>query len=149
MSAQSSFGIYKGQNTKLIHVAFHKKTVDLQLPMICKMYKKDFEHYENLLSRKVKDGFYSKSLVILTDDWSTHVRIPGTNRFCLNPKVHPIIRALNSLKWRFRLKQIIKHSKVAAFSRQIHEELIQKVCHPDRIQALLDMGYDLDEILEV
>lgn len=144
MAAQSSFGIYKGQNTNLIHVAFHKKTDALQLPMICKMYKKDFEHYENILSRKVKDGFHSRSLVILTDDWDTHVRIPGTN-----PKVHPIVKALNSLKWRFRLKQIIKHSKIAAFSRQIHEELVQKVCHPDRIQALLDRGYDLDEILDV
>lgn len=149
MPAQSSFGIYKGQNAILIHVAFHKKTDALQLPMICKMYKKDFEHYENILSRKVKDGFHSRSLVLLTDDWDTHVRIPGTNRYVPNPKIHPIVRALNSLKWRFRLKQIIKHSKVATFSRKIHEELVQKVCHPDRIQALLDKGYHLDEILEV
>ena len=146
MSAKSSFGIYKGNNVKLIHVAFHNETGASQIPMISKMYNKDFAHYNNIISCKVKDGYVSDSLYITTDDW---FRILGTNHYGPNPNVHPIVHALNSFKWRFRLKQICKRAKVARFSRQIHEELVQKVCHPDRIQALLDKGYDLDEILDV
>jgi hypothetical protein len=149
----TSFGRYKGRSVQIIHACIHKEHGGFQLPMISKFNKDIYDHHLRILSRYEKEGFESQYLHL---DISGHEqrfeRVPGTNRYILINK-NPIVKALDSFKMTFRLKRslvaLVRQARARRFARSIHEELVMKVCHPDRILRLMEQGYDLDAILEV
>lgn len=149
----TSFGIYKGRSVQLIHSCIHNEHGGHQLPMISKFNKDIYDHHLRILSRYTQEGFQSRYLQLEIAGYEQRFeRVPGTIIYKLTNK-NPILKALDSFKKIFRLKRslgaLLRQARARRFSRSIHEELVQKVCHPDRILRLMEQGYDLDAILEV
>ena len=118
------------------------------LPFLCKMKTPIPQHYNDFLSRKSKDGYQSKHLLLLGEgEDKVWVREPGTRRF--RPLNHPIVHILDSFKRVCRLRLALNRIRQRRRSSIIKEELIMRAYHPDRIQRWLDMGFDLDVLCEL
>lgn len=144
----STFGTYRGNKMYLMHIQSRLTDNAYALPFICHMKTPIPGHYNDFLSRKVKDGYQTNYLLLLCQgEDKVWVRIPGTNRY--TPQNHFIVNILDNFKRVCRLRLALNRIRQRRRSSIIKEELIMRAYHPDRIQRWLDMGFDLDEICEL
>ncbi len=144
-----SFGKYKGRNVYLMHTARNLETKEYMLPFICWLRNPIRDHYNEFLERKVKEGYRSLSLRLMIEgvDDKEWIRKPGSRRYVMpQGKIEEILEKFKKVV-RFRLA--MKRLRTRYRARLLHEEIVMKAWHPSRIERLLEMGYELDHILEL
>jgi hypothetical protein len=143
-----SFGTFRGKQVYLMHPAQNPDTHSYQLPFICRMKLPVPYHYLEFLQRKVVEGYESLSLRLLVEDIDDNiwVRRRGSRRYEVRKGI--LEERLNRFKKLVKLRLALKRLRTRYRARLLHEEIVMKAWHPSRIQRLLDMGYDLDHILE-
>jgi hypothetical protein len=143
----SSFGTYRGRKMYLMHIASNAEDKHA-LPFICHMKNPVAAHYNEFLSRKTKDGYESRHLLLLCEgEDKVWIRVPGSRR--MRPQNHAIVHILDNFKQICRLRLALNRIRQRRRSSIIKEELIMRAYHPDRIERWLNMGYDLDVICDL
>ena len=144
----STFGTYRGKKMYLMHIATNEEN-DHALPFICHMKTPITAHYNDFLSRKAKDGYVSKYLLLLCqgEEDNVWVREPGSRRYY--PQNHAVVHILDNFKRVCRLRLALNRIRQRRRASLLKEEIVMRAYHPDRIQRWLDMGYDLDAICEL
>ncbi len=144
-----SFGVFQGKQVYLMHPVKNMETQEYKLPFICNIRLPIPQHYWDFLQRKVEEGFESLSLHLLVDslDDNIWVREKGSKRYRIKESV--LEKRLNGFKKRIKLRLGMKRLRTHYRARLLHEEIVMKAWHPSRIERLLNMGYELDHILEL
>lgn len=148
MLGSMSFGTFQGKQVYLMHPVKNKETHEYQLPFICKLRLPIPQHYLEFLARKVLEGYESLSLRLLVEDMDDNiwVRKRGSRRYEIQQGL--LEKRLDKFKKIVKLRLALKRLRTRYRARLLHEEIVMKAWHPSRIERLLNMGYDLDHILE-
>ena len=142
--ATSTFGIFRGKQVYLMHVARNEEG-RTQLPMICCMRIPSPSHYLDFLKRKVQEGFESLDLVMGTENENIWVRSRHDRRR-MRLQEHVVVSILNRFKLRVRIRLSLNRLRQRARARKLHEEIVQQVWHPRKVQRLLDLGLSIDDL---
>lgn len=147
MEKRKTFGLYRGGQVYLMHVARDVEGV-IQLPMICKLGGQRIPaHYQEFLERKTQEGYTSETLIVSVENETVWTRPTGSNRYVM--QTHPLMAILNRFKKTARLRLALNRLRQRARARRIHEELVSVVWSPAAFQKRLDMGLTIDEVCDL